>query len=66
MLRSLQVKAGVSGLSSGQLRVFGGPARDDRGWVLSVAHLDAAPASRLAINEQIARVVPVTDVPPLP
>ena len=66
VLRSLQVKAGVTGLSPRQLHVFDDPHRDDRGWVLSVAHLDAVPASRLAIDEQIARLVPVTDVPPLP
>ena len=66
VLRSLRVKAGVTGLSPRQLRVFDDPHRDDRGWVLSVAHLDAVPASRLAIDEQIARLVPVTDVPALP
>ena len=66
VLRSLQVKAGVTGLSPRQLRVFDDPQRDDRGWVLSVAHLDAVPASRLAINEQIARLVAVADVPALP
>ena len=66
VLRSLRVKAGVTGLSPRQLQVFDDPHRDDRGWVLSVAHLDAVPASRLAIDEQIARLVPVTDVPPLP
>ena len=66
VLRSLQVKAGVTGLSPRQLHVFDDPHRDDRGWVLSVAHLDAVPASRLAINEQIARLVSVTGVPALP
>ena len=66
VLRSLQVKAGVTGLSPRQLHVFDDPHRDDRGWVLSVAHLDAVPASRLAIDEQIARLVPVTGIPSLP
>ena len=66
VLRSLRVKAGVTGLSPRQLHVFDDPHRDDRGWVLSVAHLDAVPASRLAIDEQIARLVPVTGVPSLP
>ena len=51
VLRSLQVKAGVTGLSPRQLHVFDDPHRDDRGWVLSVAHLDAVPASHLAIDE---------------
>jgi 8-oxo-dGTP diphosphatase len=66
VLRSLHTKAGITGLSPRQLRVFDDPYRDDRGWVLSVAHLDAVPASRLAIDEQIARLVPVTAVPALP
>jgi 8-oxo-dGTP diphosphatase len=66
VLRSLRVKAGVTGLSPRQLRVFDDPQRDDRGWVLSVAHLDVVPASRLAIDEQIARLVPVMDIPLLP
>jgi 8-oxo-dGTP diphosphatase len=66
VLRSLRVKAGVTGLSPRQLHVFDDPHRDDRGWVLSVAHLDAVPASRLQIDEQNARLVPMTDVPTLP
>ena len=37
--RSLEVKAGVTGREPQQLHVDD-PARDDRGWVLSVAHLD--------------------------
>jgi len=66
VLRSLQTKAGVSGLSPRQLHVFDDPARDNRGWVLSVAHLDAVPWSRLSIDAALARVVPVTDVGSLP
>lgn len=66
VLRSLHTKAGVSGLSPRQLRVFDDPKRDDRGWVLSVAHLDAVPWSRLTIDESLARVVPVADVGKLP
>lgn len=45
--RSLHEKAGVSGLRPLQLRVFDEPTRDDRGWVLSVAHVDAVPLRRL-------------------
>jgi ADP-ribose pyrophosphatase YjhB (NUDIX family) len=45
--RSLRVKAGVAGLHPRQLRVFDDPQRDDRGWVLSVAHVDVLPADRL-------------------
>ena len=66
VLRSLRVKAGVTGLSPRQLRVFDDPKRDDRGWVLSVAHLDAVPLSRLATDPDLARLVPVQDIPSLP
>lgn len=45
--RSLQVKAGVRGLHPRQLHVFDDPGRDDRGWVLSVAHVDVVQAQRL-------------------
>tara|TARA_R110002051_G_scaffold291646_1_gene355719 strand:+ start:357 stop:992 length:636 start_codon:yes stop_codon:yes gene_type:complete len=66
VLRSLQTKAGVSGLSPRQLHVFDDPARDNRGWVLSVAHLDVVPWSRVTIDESLAKVVPVTDAGALP
>ncbi|WP_111721109.1 NUDIX domain-containing protein [Homoserinimonas sp. OAct 916] len=66
VLRSLRVKAGVSGLAPTQLHVFDDPSRDDRGWVLSVAHVDAVPWSRLTIDESLARVTSVTEVRELP
>lgn len=47
VLRSLAEKAGIKGLTPRQLHVFDDLARDDRGWVLSVAHLDAVPWPRL-------------------
>lgn len=47
-LRALREKARIEGLSPRQLHVFDAIGRDDRGWVLSVAHVDAVPASRLA------------------
>lgn len=47
VLRSLRTKVGVLGLRPKQLQVFDDPRRDDRGWVLSVAHLDVVEASRL-------------------
>lgn len=46
--RSLRDKAGIEGLRPRQLHVFDDPRRDDRGWVVSVAHLDVVPAHRLA------------------
>lgn len=38
--RSLEEKAGIGGREPEQLHVFDDPARDERGRVLSVAHLD--------------------------
>jgi ADP-ribose pyrophosphatase YjhB (NUDIX family) len=39
VLRSLDQKAGLRGQAPRQLHVFDRPDRDDRGWVLSVAHV---------------------------
>lgn len=58
--RALRDKAGVDGLQPRQLQVFDDPARDDRGWVLSVAHLDVVPLERLdARLVGQTRIVPV-------
>lgn len=46
-LRALRDKAGVTGQDPEQLRVFDDPARDDRGRVLSVAHVDLVPVGKL-------------------
>lgn len=43
VLRSLRDKAGIEGRVPRQLHVFDDPGRDDRGWTLSVAHMDAVP-----------------------
>ena len=45
VLRSLRDKAGIEGLRPRQLHVFDAPERDDRGWVMSVAHLVVVPAA---------------------
>ena len=37
--RSLREKAGIDGVEPEQLHVFDDPRRDNRGWVLSVAHV---------------------------
>ncbi|GAB3358714.1 NUDIX hydrolase [Modestobacter lapidis] len=64
VLRSLQEKVGLRGTRPQQLHVFDDPARDERGWVLSVAHVvllladDVAPV--LASRNDL-RVVPVAD-----
>lgn len=64
VLRSLRDKAGVEGLAPRQLHVFDDPMRDDRGWVLSVAHLDVVRLPRLAASER-ARLVPIDALPAL-
>ena len=64
VLRSLREKAGVEGLRPRQLRVFDAPGRGDRGWVLSVAHLDAVRADRIPLIDR-TRIVPIDELPPL-
>jgi 8-oxo-dGTP diphosphatase len=65
--RALLAKAGVEGLRPRQLGVFDDPERDDRGWVLSVAHADVVPAGRLATRDpQRTRLVPVDHAGRLP
>ncbi|MGB8021526.1 MAG: NUDIX domain-containing protein [Candidatus Nanopelagicales bacterium] len=69
VLRSLADKAGIRGLAPRQLHVFDDPDRDDRGWVLSVAHLDAVTWLRLAAtvaSRDDGAVVPVAQAVGLP
>ena len=66
VLRSLRAKAGAVGLAPPQLHVFDEPTRDDRGWVLSVAHRDVMPAVMFASSSASAssagsRLVPVVE-----
>jgi len=65
VLRSLRDKAGVAGLAPRQLHVFDDPARDDRGWVLGVAHLDVVRSDRLATSDR-TRIAAVDELPALP
>jgi 8-oxo-dGTP diphosphatase len=65
--RCLREKAGVEGTRPRQLRVFDKPDRDDRGWVLSVAHMDVVRPERL--DGRLAgrtRIVPADDPGILP
>lgn len=47
VLRVLREKSDVRGLAPTQLHVFDDPKRDERGWVIAVAHMDAVPHQRL-------------------
>jgi ADP-ribose pyrophosphatase YjhB (NUDIX family) len=69
VLRSLWQKVGLRGTEPQQLHVFDDPARDDRGWVLSVAHvvlLLADDVQSVLQTRGDVRVVPVDDVAGLP
>lgn len=59
--RSLIDKANVGGLRPRQLHVFDDPARDERGWVISVAHIATVRLDQLddRFSEQ-TRLVPVS------
>jgi len=63
VLRSLRDKAGVTGLDPRQLHVFDDPDRDDRGRVLSVAHVVTVPADELIVDAAKAQVTPVASLP---
>lgn len=65
--RSLREKAGVAGLQPRQLHVFDNPTRDERGWVLSVAHIDVVPLGRLESRHvDLTRLAPVDSPGRLP
>lgn len=59
--RSLRDKAGIDGITPRQLHVFDALDRDDRGRVLSVAHLAAVRADRIPASDR-TRLAPVADV----
>jgi 8-oxo-dGTP diphosphatase len=65
--RCLRDKAGVEGTRPRQLHVFDKPDRDDRGWVLSVAHMDVVRPELLngRVGEK-TRIVPADDLGILP
>lgn len=70
VLRSLKEKAGVTGRAPQQLHVFDEPSRDERGWVLSVAHVDVVPMEMLlpvvepveTMAESVVDLVPVPEL----
>jgi 8-oxo-dGTP diphosphatase len=64
VLRSLSTKARVVGLRPRQLHVFDALDRDDRGWVLSVAHVDVVQFARLPASDDV-RLTPTNELPEL-
>src|SRR5215212_10350500 len=71
VLRSLDQKAGLRGETPRQLHVFDDPDRDERGWVLSVAHVvvlpfDTAVARVLGEHPDADRLCPVAEAAGLP
>ncbi|WP_104190822.1 NUDIX hydrolase [Cryobacterium sp. Y82] len=58
VLRSLSDKAHIMGLHPRQLHVFDAPERDDRGWVISVAHLVVVPPASVSHDD----LKPVSEV----
>lgn len=64
--RSLRDKAGIAGLAPQQLRVLDDPRRDDRGWVLSVAHLETVRYDALShLDTDEVALRPVASLPRL-
>lgn len=55
----------MRGVVPQQLQVFDAPDRDDRGWVLSVAHLVAVPSWALSELAEGASLLPVAPLPEL-
>lgn len=54
--RVLQSKAGITALQFHQIGMFDAPDRDDRGWVLSMAHGAAVPYGSLPIGVKVVRI----------
>ncbi|WP_072806490.1 NUDIX hydrolase [Rhodococcoides yunnanense] len=63
--RALRTKAGLGGLDFHQIGMFDAPDRDERGWVLSMAHGTAVPPGIVESEVELVAVVdekPVTSL----
>ncbi|MGW5073019.1 NUDIX hydrolase [Rhodococcus sp. NPDC004095] len=54
--RALRDKAGLAGAAFRQLAMFDDPRRDDRGWVISMAHTAVLPAKTLPADAVLVAV----------
>ncbi|WP_241566092.1 NUDIX hydrolase [Prescottella agglutinans] len=54
--RALSTKAGLVGADFHQLAMFDAPDRDDRGWVLSMAHGATLPREQLPSDAELVRL----------
>ncbi|MCA1008234.1 NUDIX hydrolase [Rhodococcus hoagii] len=63
--RALNTKAGLTGTDFHQLAMFDAPDRDDRGWVLSMAHGAALPSDRLPHDVRLVHIEDRTADEPL-
>jgi 8-oxo-dGTP diphosphatase len=63
--RALATKAHIEGLHFHQLRMFDDPARDDRGWVLSMAHCAEASLDSLPADTDLVAVHSGAPVEPM-
>ncbi len=67
--RSLRAKAAIDGVAPIPLHVFDDPARDERGWVLSIAHVDVIPYEQITYalhTREYIRLTPATAPGPMP
>lgn len=66
--RVLRDKAGITQLYVEQLSTFSGPARDPRGWSVSIAYFSLSPYERIegAVDRGAARLLPVEDAVGMP
>ena len=64
MSRILKEKTGASGFYLEQLATFSGPARDPRGWSVSIAHLALVPREAINLSKsQDVGLIDATDLP---
>ncbi len=63
--RALETKAAIVDLVFHQLRLFDAPDRDDRGWVLSMAHSAVAPVRSLTTTTEFVPIDSARPVSPL-